>query len=86
MAEKIRFTVVTTADDLEDEFNVHSPLRGVFQRALVLVGGQGQPEQFTLEYSDQALTDLDRKIEDYAKDLGWGTEVELELVPAPVVI
>jgi len=83
---KIRIIVVTTADDLDDEFNVHSPVRVVFERALTLVGGEGQADQFTLEYQNQALTDLDRKIEDYAEELGWGDEVELELVPAPVVI
>ena len=82
----IHVIVVTTADDLDDRFNRHEPLRVVFEWALALVGGQSQPDQFVLEYNDEPLTDLDRTLGDLAEALGWGDEVELELVPNPVVV
>jgi hypothetical protein len=82
----IEVVVVTTADDLDDRFNRHEPLRAVFERALGLVGGNANPDQFTLEYADQPLTDLGRSLGDYAAELGWGDRVELELVPKPVVV
>jgi len=85
-AERIRIVVVTTAEDLDETFNPHQPLRVVFERALSLVGGHGQGEQFSLEYNDQALNDLDRPISEVAAELGWGDSVELELVPKPVVV
>jgi len=50
----IHVIVVTTADDLDDRFNRHEPLRVVFERALALVGGQSQPDQFVLEYNVRA--------------------------------
>jgi hypothetical protein len=76
---------VTTADDLHDRFNRHEPIRVVFERSLTLVGGQGQPDQFSLEYNNEPL-DLGRTIGDLAGELGWGDQVELELVPRPVVV
>jgi hypothetical protein len=82
----IHVIVVTTADDLDDRFNRHEPLRVVFERALALVGGQSQPDQFVLEYNDEPLTDLNHTLGDLAEALGWGDEVELELVPNPVVV
>jgi hypothetical protein len=82
----IHVIVVTTADDLDDRFNRHEPLRAVFERALALVGGQSQPDQFVLEYNDEPLTDLNRTLGELAESLGWGDEVELELVPNPVVV
>ena len=82
----IQIEVVTTADDLDERFNTHEPLRVVFERSLTLVGGHGNPDQFTLEYENEPLTDLDRTIGDYASQLGWGEQVELELVPKPVVV
>jgi hypothetical protein len=82
----IEIAVVTTADDLDDRFNTHEPLRIAFERALTLVGGHSQPDQFTLEYNNEPLTDLDRTLGDYAAQLGWGGRVELELVPKPVVV
>jgi hypothetical protein len=82
----IHIMVVTTADDLDDRFNREQPLRVIFERALTLVGGHNQPDQFVLEYNDQPLTDLDRTLEELAAALGWGDEVELELVPNPVVV
>jgi hypothetical protein len=82
----IHVIVVTTADDLDDRFNRHEPLRVVFERALALVGGQSQPDQFVLEYNDEPLTDLNRTLGELAESLGWGDEVELELVPNPVVV
>ena len=82
----IRVIVVTTADDLDQRFNRHEPLRVVFQRALTLVGGQSQPDQFVLEYQDESLSELDRTLGELADALGWGDKVELELVPNPVVV
>jgi len=82
----IHVVVVTTADDLDERFNRHQPLRAVFERALGLVGGHANPDQFTLEYGDQQLSDLDRSLGEYAAELGWGERVELELVPKPVVV
>jgi hypothetical protein len=82
----IEIEVVTTADDLDDRFNTHEPLRVVFERALTLVGGHSNPDQFALEFGNEPLTDLDRTIGDYASQLGWGERVELELVPKPVVV
>lgn len=82
----ITITVITTADDLEDDFNVHQPLRVVFKKALKLVGGEGQEEQFSLSYNNVELTDIDRPISEVAAEHGWGEAVELELVPKPVVV
>lgn len=82
----IHVIVITTAEDLDDRFNRHQPLRVVFERALTLVGGHGQPDQFVLEYNDQPLTELDRTLGELADALGWGDEVQLELVPNPVVV
>jgi hypothetical protein len=81
----IEVVVVTTADDLDDRFNKHEPLRVVFERALTLVGGHGQPDQFALEYGNEPL-DVSRTIAELAEELGWGDRVELELVPTPVVV
>lgn len=82
----IEIEVVTTADDLDEQFNKHEPLRPVFEKALTLVGGHSNADQFALEYNNEPLTDLDRTIGDYATELGWGERVELELVPKPVVV
>ena len=85
-AEFITITVVTTGNDLEDErFNVNEPIKVVFNRALALVGGSSNREQFTLEFNDQAL-DLERRIRDLAAQFGWGEKVVLDLVPRPEVI
>jgi hypothetical protein len=81
----IQIIVITTADDLDESFKRNQPLRVVFQQAIKLVGGQGQPDQFALEYANEPL-DVDRKIGDLAAELGWGDRVELELVPKPVVV
>jgi hypothetical protein len=82
----IEIIVVTTADDLDREFKLKEPLRDVFDRALKLVGGHRDADQFTLEYHDEPLTQLDRRIGDIARELGWRKRVELELVPKPVVV
>lgn len=82
----IRVKVVTTAEDLNEKFERSEPLRTVFTKALALVGGEGSPDQFTLEYKDQPLTALDRTLGDLAEEFGWGKKVELELVPSPVVV
>jgi hypothetical protein len=81
----IEVIVITTADDLDDSFNRKDKLRVVFEHALRLVGGEGKADQFALEYEDQTL-DLDRTLEQYATEFGWGEKVELELVPKPVVV
>jgi hypothetical protein len=81
----IEIMVATTADDLDESFKRKQPLRKVFVKALKLVGGQDQPDQFTLEYNHEPL-DLDREIDDLADELDWGDRVELELVPKPVVV
>jgi hypothetical protein len=83
---KIEIVVITTAQDLDQPFNLHEPLQVVFQKALVLVGGQGQPDQFQLEYQDQPLTGLNRPVEQFQAEFGWGNKVVLELVPKPVVV
>ena len=82
----IEIVVVTTAEDLDARFKTSEPMQVVFEHALSLVGGRGQPDQFALEYRDQPLTDLHRSIGDFATELGWGERVELELVPKPVVV
>lgn len=84
--KSIEIVVVTTADDLDHKFDLDEPLRTVFNRALKLVGGHAQPDQFALDYADQPLTQLDRKLRDLAQELGWGRRVVLELVPKPVVV
>ena len=82
----IHLIVVTTADDVDDEFNLHQPLQVVFTKALHEVGGEGKQDQFALEYNDTELSDLSRKIGDVAEELGWTDGAELELVPKPVVV
>lgn len=78
--------VITTADDVDARFNAEDPLRTVWDLALALVGGEGQPDQFRIEYRHTVLTDLDRKLGSYAEEFGWSERVELELVPKPVVV
>lgn len=82
----IRLVVVTTAGDIDDKFRLDQPLKVVFDKALHEVGGERNPDQFTLEYHDVALTDLSRTIGDYARELGWEDGTQLELVPKPVVV
>jgi hypothetical protein len=82
----IRLVVVTTADDLDEEFNVNQPLQVLFNRALHEVGGEGNRDQFALEYNDVVLSDLSRKIGDVAEELGWVDGTQLDLVPKPVVV
>jgi hypothetical protein len=81
----IEIMVATTADDLDENFKRKQLLRKVFEKALKLVGGQDQPDQFVLEYDHEPLN-LEREIGDLADELGWGDRVELELVPKPVVV
>jgi hypothetical protein len=82
----IRLVVVTTAGDIDDKFRLDQPLQAVFDKALREVGGERNPDQFTLEYHDVALADLSRTIGDYARELGWEDGTQLELVPKPVVV
>lgn len=82
----LRLVVVTTADDLDEEFNLNQPLQVLFNRALHTVGGQGSRDQFTLEYDDTELTDLNRTVGDWARQLGWTDGSVIELVPKPVVV
>ena len=80
MPENFTITVITTGDDLEEEFNGQQPLKVIFNRALQEVGGGSSRDQFTLEFEDQEL-DLDAKISDVADHFAWGDRVTLELVP-----
>ena len=82
----IHLIVVTTAGDVDDEFNVNQPLQVLFNLALHEVGGEGNRDQFTLEFNDVALSDLSRKIGDVAEELGWVDGTHLDLVPTPVVV
>jgi len=81
----ITLTVATTAGDFEARFNLNQPLKVVFNRALTEVGGGVDRGAFTLEHEDAQL-DLERRIGEYAAELGWVDGTVLELVPAPVVI
>ncbi len=85
MAEFIHLKVVTTGEDLEDDFNLEQPLKVVFNRALEAVGGSANRDQFTLEFEDEPL-DLDQRIGEAAENLGWEDDAVLELVPRPEVI
>jgi hypothetical protein len=78
--------VVTTADDVDARFNSEDPLRTVWDLALALVGGEGQPDQFRIQYRHTILGNLDRTLGSYAEEFDWGERVELELVPKPVVV
>lgn len=82
----IRLIVVTTADDVDDAFNLHQPLQVVYNKALHEVGGEGKQDQFSLEFNDVELSDLSRKIGELAEELGWTDGTQLELVPKPVVV
>lgn len=82
----IRLIVVTTADDVDHEFNLHQPLQVVFNKAIHEVGGGGNRDQFSLEYNDIELSDLSRTIGDVADELGWVDGTQLDLVPKPVVV
>lgn len=82
----IHLVVVTTADDVDDEFNVNQPLQVLFNKALQEVGGQGNQDQFALEFNDIELSDLSRKLGDLAAELGWTDGTQLDLVPKPVVV
>jgi hypothetical protein len=82
----IRLIVVTTAGDLDDQFNLNEPIQVLFDRALHEVGGEGSRDQFGLEYDDVSLSDLSRKIGDLAQEFGWVDGTELDLVPKPVVV
>jgi hypothetical protein len=84
-ADVIKIVVVTTGEDLDDSFNVHEPIKVVFNRALKSVGGGAARADFTLEYNEQTL-DLDKRISDYIEELGWTSPVTLELVPRPEVV
>ncbi len=85
MNDFITLKVVTTGEDLEERFNVHQPLQVVFNRAFQAVGGGSNRDQFTLEYQDHPL-DLNRKIEEYIAQFGWGVGTVLSLVPRPEVV
>jgi hypothetical protein len=85
MEEFIMLKVVTTGEDIEDRFNLHEPLKVVFNRALQAVGGGSNRDQFTLEFRDQPL-ELDKPIADDVRKFGWTNGTVLELVPRPEVI
>jgi hypothetical protein len=58
----------------------------LLNKALHEVGGEGNRDQFALEYNDVELSDLSRKIGDIAEELGWVDGTQLDLVPKPVVV
>lgn len=82
----IRLIVVTTAGDVDKEFQLQQPLQVVFNDALREVGGEANRDQFVLEYNDSALTDLHRHIAEFAAELNWSDGTTLDLVPTPVVV
>jgi hypothetical protein len=84
--DTIRLIVVTTAGDVDEKFRLDQPLQVVFDRALREVGGERNRDQFALEFNDVALSDLSRKIGDFAQELGWADGTRIELVPKPVVV
>ncbi len=84
--KRIEFEVITTAGDLNRAFPDHDHLKAVFGAALELVGGEGDADQYALEYQNEPLEDLHRTIGKWAEQLGWGERVQLELVPKPVVV
>ena len=84
--KRIEFEVITTAGDLDRAFPDHDRLKVVFDAALELVGGEGDADQYVLEYENEPIEDLNRTIREWAKQLGWGERVQLELVPKPVVV
>jgi hypothetical protein len=84
--DTIEVEVITTAKDLDRRFNLHQPLRAVFEQALELVGGHANADQFVLEYRDEPLTELEATLGELKRRFGWGRRVELEFVPKPVVV
>jgi hypothetical protein len=84
--KEYRITVITTADDLDEKFPHHDRLRIVFDRALALVGGPGEADQFELHYGEHALNDLEHTLGELGREYDWRHHVELELVPKPVVV
>ena len=82
---KIRLVVVTTGEDIEEEFNINEPLRVVKMRALAKEQPGANPELFHLEFNDQTLDD-GTKIEDYIQQYGWIDGTVLELVSQPEVV
>ena len=82
---KIRLVVVTTGEDIEEEFNINEPLRVVKMRALSKEQPGANPELFHLEFNDQSLDDSG-KIEDYIQQYGWADGTVLELVSQPEVV
>ena len=85
MDKFITLTVITTGEDLTDRFNIHQPLKSVFNRAVQVVGGGSNKDQFTLEFKDEPL-DLERKLEDFIAQFGWQDGTTLELLPRPEVV
>ena len=83
--EVITITVVTTAEDLVDDFHLRQPTRVVFKRALALIDAEANRDFYTLEFQNQPL-DLDVRLGEHAARFDWGDAVELELVPRPEVI
>ena len=81
----IRLIVVTTGEDIDERFSVNQPVRALKARALHGLPPGSNPNDFVLEFEEQALED-DTKIKDYIDQFGWQDGTVLELVPRPVVI
>lgn len=69
----IRLIVITTGEDLDEEFNIHEPMLVVKQRALQKVQPGADKDLFTLQYNNQPLDDS-KRIQDYIDQYGWTDE------------
>lgn len=82
---KIVLEIITTGEDVTEEFNIHSPLKVVKVRAMRGLADPSQEDNFVLQYEGQTL-DEHKKIEEYIELFGWKDGTVLELVPKPEVI
>lgn len=81
----IELIIVTTGEDIIEQFNVNQPMQAVKARALQGLPPGSNPDDFILEFEEQPLDDH-KKIKDYIEQFGWEDGTVLELVPRPVVI
>lgn len=82
---KIVLEIITTGEDVKEEFNINSPLKVVKVRAMKGLADPSQADNFILQYEGQTL-DEHKKIEEYIELFGWQDGTVLELVPKPEVI
>lgn len=84
-ANFIRLIVVTTGEDIDEQFNINQPIQAVKARALHGLPPGSNPNDFVLEFEEHPLEDQ-KKIQEYIAQYGWEDGTVLELVPRPVVI